>query len=229
MARTRTLTQLIADVRDRTDTENSQHVTDAQITRYINQSIAALYALIVEQDENDFAAQCSFNTTAGAETSQILSAPLEGVPVQPYKLLAVDVVDNNGLSYPVPRFMLGERGYLDTQDGTWGVLQRTHYQWRGTDTLYWSPPWESSVLIRVTYIPSPVDLSVGTDAYDGRAGWEEWVTLDASIRVMLKEESDVSDFARERAAVEARILRQITARDRAQPKRIRDVSGGERW
>lgn len=107
MARTRTLTQLIADVRDRTDTENSQHVTDAQITRYINQSIAALYALIVEQDENDFAAQCSFNTTAGAETSQILSAPLEGVPVQPYKLLAVDVVDNNGLSYPVPRFMLG--------------------------------------------------------------------------------------------------------------------------
>lgn len=229
MARTRTLTQLIADVRDRTDTENSQHVTDAQITRYINQGIAALYAMIVEQDENSFAEQCSFYTVAGAETSEILTEPTEGTAVNPYKILGVDVVNANGLSYPVPRFMHGERAFLDTEDGTWGVLTRTHYQWRGTGTLYWAPPWEQAVLIRVTYIPSPTDLTAGTDVYDGRTGWEEWVTLDASIRVLLKEESDVSDFVRERATVQDRILRQIIARDRARPKRIRDVVGGERW
>jgi hypothetical protein len=229
VARTRTLTQLIADVRDRTDTENSQHVTDAQITRYLNQSIAALHGLIVEQDENDFTLQCSFNATAGAEYSNIEKSPGDPTLVLPYKILAVDVVNDNGIAYPVPRFMHGERGFLDTQDGTWGVLQRVHYQWRGTATLYWSPPWESQTLIRVTYVPSPADLVLGSDTYDGRTGWEEWVTLDASIRVLLKEESDVSDFARERATVEARILRQITSRDRANPKRVRDVFGGERW
>lgn len=227
MARTRTLTQLIADVRDRTDTENSQHVTDTQITRYLNQSIAALYALIVEQDESDFVLQNTFTAIAGAESSTIEKTP--GVATLPYKILAVDVIDANGLSYPVPRFMYGERGFLDTQDGTWGVLQRVHYQWRETSSLYWSPPWESPTLIRVTYVPSPADLVLGSDTYDGRAGWEEWVTLDASIRVLLKEESDASDFVRERATVEARILRQITARDRANPKRVRDVFGGERW
>lgn len=229
MARTRTLTELIADVRDRTDTENSLHVTDAQITRYINQGIAALYALVVEQDEDDFAEQTTFYAEAGEELTYILDAPEEGNALKPYKLLGVDVINLNGLSYPVPRFAHGERAYLDTQDGTWGVLQRTRYQWRGQDRLYWAPPWEQRTLIRVTYIPSPTDLTAGTQEYDGRAGWEEWVTLDAAIRVLTKEESDTSDFVREREKVEARVLRQINARDRANPRRIRDVMGGERW
>lgn len=231
MARTRTLTNLIADVRDRTDTENSQHITDAQITRYLNQSIAALYALIVEQDEGDsVAVSLDFNVAAGvSEVPLNASAPPEFSALNPYKILGLDVVSATGPNYPVPRFMHGERAFLDSEDGRFGELERVHYQWRGANTLVFAPAWSSAVTLRLTYVPSPTDLVAGGDTYDGRAGWEEWVTLDACVRVMLKEESDVSDFVRERAAVEQRVLRQIVARDRGQPKRIRDVVGGDRW
>lgn len=229
MARTRTLTELIADVRDRADAEVSQHVTDAQITRYLNQSIAALYALIVEQDESDFVEQVDIDVAAGAVASGIVTAPVDGTAINPYKLLAVDVINSDGTSWPVQRFMMGERANLDGEAGTYAALSFTRYQWRGANTLYWSPPWQSAVTIRVTYVPSPTDLATGTDEYDGRAGWEEWVTLDSAIKVLAKEESDVTDMVRERALVEQRILKQIVARDRAQPKRVRDVVGGERW
>lgn len=229
MARTRTLTELIADVRDRADAENSEHVSDAQVTRYINQSIAALYALIVEQDESDFAAECTFTATAGDTSTSIPNVLVEGAFIEPYKILAVDVVGADGFSWPVPRFMMGERAALDAEDGQWGIVTATRYQWRGTKDLFWSPPWDSDRTIRVTYIPSPTDLSSGANTYDGRAGWEEWVTLDSAIKVLAKEESDVTDLVRERALVEQRILKQIVARDRAQPKRVRDVVGGDRW
>lgn len=229
MARARTLTELIADVRDRADAENSQHVTDAQVTRYLNQSIAALYALIVEQDEADFAEECTFTATAGAASTSMVTEPVEGTIVYPYKILAVDVIDADGFSWPVPRFMMGERAALDAEAGQWGVVTATRYQWRGNKDLFWSPPWEADRTIRVTYIPSPTDLSSGSDTFDGRAGWEEWVTLDSAIKVLAKEESDVTDMVRERALVEQRILKQIVARDRAQPKRVRDVVGGDRW
>ncbi len=229
MARSRTLTGLIADVRDRADAENSEHVSDAQVTRYINQSIAALYALIVEQDESDFVEEATFTATAGAASSTILTEPGEGEIVYPYKILAVDVIDDSGLSWPVPRFMMGERAGLNIQDGQWGVITTTAYQWRGDKDIYWAPPWGSDKTIRVTYVPSPTDLSSGSDPYDGRAGWEEWITLDSAIKVLAKEESDVTDLVRERALVEQRILKQIVARDRAQPKRVRDVVGGDRW
>ena len=43
MARTRTLTNLISDVRLRADMASSQFVTDAEVTEYLNQSIAALF------------------------------------------------------------------------------------------------------------------------------------------------------------------------------------------
>lgn len=226
MARTRTLTQLIADVRDRADVENSDHVTDAQITRYINQSIAALHALIVEQDEDEYAVDVTISVAAGATLSAIISGG-DNPAAAPYKVLAVDVINSNGLSYPVPRYMPGERALLGAVSRS--PLETTHYRLRGLNTLYWSPPFASAVSVRVTYVESSVDLVSLSDVYDGRDGWEEWVTLDAAIKVAIKEESDDTQMARERAMVQERVFRQLVVRDRAQPKRIRDVMGGERW
>ena len=229
MARTRTLTDLIADVRDRADVENSTHVTDAQITRYINQSGAALHAMMVEHDEDEFTEELTLTAAAGAEYSTIgTGAGGEFLEVKPYKIVGVDVVDSNGVSYPVPRYMHGERANLESA-GITSVFQLTRYRWRGTNTLYWAPPFSTNVTVRVTYVPSYVDLS-GSDPFDGRDGWEEWIVLDAAIKVAIKEETDDSQMVRERAVVEQRIRQQMIARDRANPKRIKDVwGGGDTW
>ena len=44
-----TLTQLIAAVRQRADFVNSQFVTDAELTSYINQSYFELYDLLIQK------------------------------------------------------------------------------------------------------------------------------------------------------------------------------------
>ena len=130
MARTRTLTDLIADVRDRADVENSTHVTDAQITRYINQSGAALHAMMVEHDEDEFTEELTLTAAAGVEYSTIgTGAGGEFLEVKPYKIVGVDVVDSNGISYPVPRYMHGERANLESA-GITSVFQLTRYRWR---------------------------------------------------------------------------------------------------
>lgn len=226
MARLRTLTQLIADVRQRADVENSQHVSDAEVTRYINQGIAALHALIVENNEDEYAAEIELSVSSGSTSTNILTGDAPGGP---YKILGVDVVHTNGDSFPVRRFILGERAQQDSESRS--IYYQTRYRLRGLNTIIWSPPFEQDVTVRVTYVESSVDLASGSDTYDGRDGWEEWVTLDAAIKVMVKEESDDAQLVRERAIVEARILKQIARRDLVEPNRIRDVQpfGGERW
>jgi hypothetical protein len=222
MARSRTLTQLIADVRDRADIENSLHITDTQVTRYVNQSIAALHALIVEQDEDEFAEETILAVTAGTVQTSILAGGLS-----PYKVLGVDVVDSNGASFQVRRFMVGERAELESQrSSAWFA---TRYRLRGLNAILFAPPFDRDVNVRVTYVEPSEDLVAPTDAYDGRDGWEEWVTVDAAIKCLDKEESDSSALVRERALIWDRISKQIAARDRAQPARVRDVRGGEWW
>lgn len=224
MARNRTLTQLIADVRQRADVENSQHVSDAEVTRYINQGVAALHALIVENNEDEYAAETTISVTAGTVTSPIIA--VSEVPVGPYKILAVDVIDSSGSSFPVRRFSLGERAQQDSESSS--IYYPTRYRLRGTNSIIWSPPFEQDVSVRVTYVASAAELS-GSDTYDGRDGWEEWITLDAAIKVMTKEETDDSQLVRERALVEARILKQIARHDLVEPGRIRDVWTRETW
>lgn len=230
MSRVRTLAQLRTDVRQRADIENSQHISDTELTRYINQSIAALYALIVEMDEDEFAAEATWTVTAGTVESTISYVEdAVDVPVSIYKLLSVDVVDGDGRKWPVQRFSLRDRTWLEDTTLPTGQIRPTRYRLRGISNLIWAPPFESDTQVRVTYIPSPTDLSADSDEYDGRVGWEEWVILDSAIKCMIKEESDDSQLVRERQLAEARIRQQIAIRDRGEAQRIRNVMPRENW
>lgn len=71
-----------------------------------------------------------------------------------------------------------------------------------------------------------VDL-VGTmslASIDGRSGWEEWVVIDAAMKLLTKEESDTSQLEREAARIWGRIMKALSNRDAGQAKRITDVN-----
>jgi hypothetical protein len=79
-----TLLQLKDRSRQRADMENSEFVTDAELTIYINGSIAELHDLLVASYGSDyFLSSTTFSTVAGTESYSL--------PADFYKLMGVDV------------------------------------------------------------------------------------------------------------------------------------------
>lgn len=93
---------------------------------------------------------------------------------------------------------------------------------------YTVPSWAFGFTPNSIYAGSPnLGTTVGTitvDSIDGRNGWEEWVVVDAAIKLLAKEESDTSQLERESARLWARIMAALQNRDAGQGKRITDVA-----
>lgn len=94
---------------------------------------------------------------------------------------------------------------------------------------YTVPSWAFGFNPNSVYptFPPGYQTSVGTitvDSLDGRNGWEEWVVIDAAIKLLAKEESDTSQLEREAARVWSRVTTALQNRDAGQAKRITDVS-----
>lgn len=219
MARTRTLAQLRAEVRDRADIENSQHITDAQITRYINQSAASLHAMMAETCEDWFLTREA--TTAPAASTGASAGTTEiALQASFYKIIAVEA-QVGGRFVRLQRWGWQEHAGLTETDTTGGP-----YYYRIAEGYYViTPDVPTGTALRTYYIPAFSDLSADADTYDGRDGWEEWVVLDAAIKCMVKEESDVRPLVAEREKLEARLVRQMQNRDVGRPPKVADVTG----
>lgn len=227
MARGNTLAGLRAEVRGRADIENDPHYTDAEINRFINQSCAALHALLCDVNEGFFRTQATYPTVAGAETLAVSKDPNTGADNGFYKLINVEI-NANGVWGKLGRASDEQRtrarGYPSAPRG---------YQLRraqgGTVTLLLVPVPDAVYSIVVTFLPSFVDLVADGDLYDGLDGWEEWVVLDAAIKCALKEESSTVDLKAERLAVEGRIRTQMAIPDLDHPPVIRDTERDGAW
>lgn len=224
MARTRTLAELRAEVRQRADVENDPHITDAEVTRFINQSCAALHAILVEADEAFFMLSATTTTVAGVET-----VSLSDMDATFYKLLHVEALVS-GIYIPLERWTF-ERRTLYRNASTWGVpgLPLSYRLSIGTKAfLYFAPIPDAAYPLIVTYVKCFADMTLDADVFNGQDGWEEWVIWDATIKCLVKGEESVVDATRERAEVLARILPQLATPDRDHPDVTRDVVGAGR-
>lgn len=72
-----------------------------------------------------------------------------------------------------------------------------------------------------------VPIYFWTDAasMDGISGWEEYVIIDAAIKAMIKEESDVTALAGQKAGMLSRIQSMAEGRDLGQACHVQDVLG----
>lgn len=218
MPRTRSLANLRAEVRDRADIENSDHITDAQVDRYINQSGAALHAMLVEHCEDEFVELFSGTTDAasGGITSISLNTEAE-VTAGAYKILGVEVT-TNGVRSELSRWNWKSRPAL-LADGVSGPPH--FYRWVSY-TVQIIPSVPTATPYVIAAIPPYVDLAEDDDTLDGRDGWEEWIVWDAAIKAMVKEETDTREAVAERDRVLLRIKSQMKKRDFAHPHRVVD-------
>lgn len=169
--RTRSLAQLIGDVRVRSDqvTSNGQiaYIDDATIAEWLNQAWADLYDRLIKTGEHYYLSRDVYLTVAGQQ-----AYPL---PHDHYKTMGVSVVVN---SYPQPahRFQFERRDDMQPMGGmSWPY--DLHYDLWG-QTMQWLEPVASGYEVRHHYYPVAQRMNPADPAnsfIDGVNGWEVYV------------------------------------------------------
>lgn len=239
---TRTVTELIADLRDRADIEEmTVRHTDARLARYLTQSLRALRA---ELTAAGFSGLLDWSSPAALPTAPPITGEnfLEvGWPSGAVEILGFDV--NLGSRwYPLRRMSIAERrDYYGTAGHPQGFLIRSLPKEQTpamtsleTGAIQVYPASTLGLEFRVQYLPEYPELSAspGTQVVQGFEGdWLEWVLWDAAVKVAYKDDEDDGGglyvkASTERDRVKARIVTNINRVNRAGPVYPRRAGSG---
>jgi hypothetical protein len=209
-----TLLELRNRSRQRADMVNSKFVTDAELNTYINASNAELYDLLINsRGENYFVLSYNFTTSINQDTYAL--------PADFYKLMGVDFVTSSTQAITLKAFRWQERNRF--REPFYNVRNyNLMYQVRGDDLVFIPTP-NGSQLIRLWYIPLPQELTLDTDSFNGINGYEEYVVIDAAIKMRVKEESPVEELLLAKESMRQRILSASAGRDSGEPARVVDT------
>lgn len=177
---------------------NSSFVSTAEWTNYINGSYQELYGLLVQAFSDYYVATPFSFVTDGISNL----FPLPTSPAM-FKLLGVD---------------------LQVQASSlWLTLKPFTFQDRNRFGLVNSPVPMAGQTVRLWYVPVLTPLSNDADlTVDILNGWEEYIILDAAMKAMAKEESDVSVLMARKQAIIARLNAETENRDAGNPTAIVD-------
>lgn len=230
---TMTLLQLRTASRQRSDMVNSQFVTDSEFNSYINQSYFELYDLLVQKYGNDYfvATPLSFTTDGQAYLYPLPDGTLYSAAPAFYKILGADLNLNtnaNDSFITIPPFMFAERNRysVPNMQAFYGITN-LRYRLQGNN-LWLIPTPAAGQVVRLWYIPRLNELVNDADVADGVSGWTEYIIVDAAIKAMQKEESDVSVLMAQKQALVARIEAAAENRDAGNPQVVSDTQS-QNW
>jgi len=209
-----TLLELRNRSRQRADMVNSKFVTDAELNTYVNASNAELYDILINsRGENYFVLSYNFTTSINQDTYAL--------PSDFYKLMGVDFVTSSTQAITLKAFRWQERNRF--REPFYNVRNyNLMYQVRGDDLVFIPTP-NGSQQIRLWYIPLPQELTLDTDSFNGINGYEEYVVIDAAIKMRVKEESPVEELLLAKESMRQRILSASAGRDSGEPARVVDT------
>lgn len=220
MATTMTLAELRNAVRQRSDMENSQFVKDAEVNSYINQSYFELYDLLVQKyGDNYFVASPYSFVTDGTSEDYSLPSDL-------YKLLGVDLALSNSTDswVTIKPFNFAERNrYAVPNFQSFYGITNLRYRLLGNNIKF-TPIPQANQNMRLWYVPRLTTLANDSSTVDGISGWTEYIIIDAAIKCLQKEESDVTVLLAQKAAIIQRIENAAENRDVGFPRTVADVS-----
>lgn len=210
-----TLAELQLQVRQRADIVNSNFIAPAELTSYINSSIAELYDLLCESfGEDYFVTKYEFTTTDSQ--SYTLTDDF-------YELKRVDLKIDNTDWVTVPRFNLNQDTTLSSSSFVaLGGYLNVKYRLIG-NTIKLAPLPSPGSTVRILYVPLPTQLADPTDTLQDFNYYSEYVIVDAAIKCMAKAEDDVTVLMAQKAEQKARIIGKAANRDVANPEAITDI------
>lgn len=218
MATTMQLSDIQTAVLQRCNMENTNFVTTAELTEYINQSYFELYDILVQKyGDNYYVATAYQFQTDGI--NQLFNLPSDF-----YKLLGVDLqlANQNNSFVTIRPFNFSDRNRYAVPNfqSFYGV---TNLRYRlNANQLWLTPIPAAGQTIQVWYAPRMTQLVNQSDTVDGISGWTEYIIADVCIKVLAKEESDTSVFERQKAGLIERIESAAENRDAANPATVSD-------
>lgn len=226
----------------RADRVNSTFITPPEWNSYINQSYFELYDRLVTVFEDYYVATPAVFAVSGTSGTYPLpdgtvsfTNPSGSAFVAPafYKLLGVDCGlspnANAWVSIKKFDFIARNRFVFPNVTGTFLGVFNLQYRVMGSNIQFIPVP-AGNQNIRLWYIPRLTQLVQDTDIMDGVSGWTEYVIVDAAIKALQKEESDVSGLLAQKAELIKRIEESASNRDAGQPDTISNTrTWGERW
>jgi hypothetical protein len=219
-----TLAQIILQAQQRTDLVNSNFVTTAEWTNYVNAAYLELYDLLVTVYEDYFVV---LPPPIYQFTGLVNHYPL---PANFYKLMGVDLSLAAQISGPTDAWLtLGKYNFADRNKYIYGNTPLTYlgvlnlrYRIVG-NMIRFIPLPSGSQSFRIWYIPTLTPLVLDTDIPVTPGQWNDYIVVDAGIRAMQKEESDVTVLAAQKMALIQRINGAAVNRDEGMPDTISDV------
>lgn len=224
----------------RADRLNSNFVTLTELNSYINQSMFELYDLLITVYEDYYLAP----SASFAANGSLFQYPLPDgsttflnqnnqpfVPPALYKLYGVDLAISNATNafVTVNKYNFIDRNrfvYPNTASTIYGVFN-LQYRMLGNNIQFIPTP-SANQIIRLWYVPRLQQLLLDTDlTTTGISGWCEYIITDVAIKILQKEESDVSVLAVQKGELIKRINDSATNRDQGQPDKVSDTRQGD--
>jgi len=198
--------------------EDTEFITDSELNTYINASITELYDMLVATNEDYYTKLPvpEYTVSSGANTLDL--------PTDFYKLRGIDL--KLGTDYiPLYQYNFTERNAVQRSDLARFLIDApVQYRVIGSK-IFFLPESEAPGTYKLWYVPRFTKLSLDADTFDGINGWEEYVIVDVVIKMLNKEESDVSPFIKAKEDLIKRINSMAGDRDLGSPEKISDVNG----
>lgn len=220
-----TLGNMRLEAQQRINKENSQFYTAQEWNSMLSNSYKELYDILIQKFGDDYflANPYTYTTTGQIDTTtQQSTYPL---PKDFYKLMRVEVA----LNPSDPNSWVTLKEFQAIQANLWnypnvytfyGITNLRYRLWGGN--LVVVPIPSAGQTIRILYSPRPNQLINDTDTVDAISGWEEYIVVDACIKALVKEESDATAFAIQKAALLKRIEEAAENRNVGEPETVSD-------
>lgn len=212
-----TLAELKLQARQRADQEVIGFIEESELTSYINNSIAELKDLLAEAYGSDYDVEVTeaLPITSGTESYDL--------PEDFYELKAVDIRIGSEPWVNVTRYNFNERNRF-SEFNMWDLTGLTNIRYRLVgNKIYFTPVPDSDAEYRLWHVPVSTKLVDDADELDDLNAYSEYVIVDAAIKMMQKEESDVTVLMVQKQALEKRIRDKAQNRDAGQASTIQDI------
>ena len=216
------LEEIMTQARHRADMERSKFVKDLELIGYINNSAAELYDLITDAYGSDYFVKSEPLSVIAGQASYALPADF-------YELKGVDLQIDGQSVVNVPRFNFAERNRY-SEFGPWQFYRNTNVRYRlvGSNITF-SPLPNSDANVTLWYVPLTPKLVNLTDTLNDLNAYSEYIIIDAAIKMMQKQEDDVSVLVAQKSFIIDRIQNKTMNRDAAQPNSVTDIYANGWW
>jgi hypothetical protein len=213
---------LVTKVRQRTNMETNQFVTDPEIVNYLDDALALLDGILISKFSNYKLTKVLVTVNSG---TNIITLPNDFL-----KMMGLDLWYNQGA--PDGYCTVNEYGWNSRNDRQYptsgnvgGIISPYIFEYRleGNQITIIPPQAANLYTYRLNYIADYIPLSVAgqLQSYMDSQNWCQYAVYAASAQVLAKQDSDPAFFLQQASLLQSHIIElSAPARNQGEPKAV---------